>query len=63
MRAIDALENDAVDEIGGIHKANLIIKLFLQQADIELAEQKLWAAVLANAVTDLLLGQRSTCPA
>ena len=60
MKAIDALENDAVDEIGGIHKANLIIKLFLQQADIELAEQKLWAAVLASAVTDLLLGKRST---
>lgn len=60
MRAIDALENDAVDEIGGIHKANLITKLFLQQADIELPEQKLWMAVLANAVMDLLLGKRST---
>ena len=60
MRAIEALENDSIDEIGGIHKANLIIKLFLQQADIELAEQKLWMAVLGNAVMDLMLGKRST---
>lgn len=60
MRAIEALENDAVDEIGGVHKANLIMRLFIRQADIELAEQKLWMAVLGNAVMDLLLGQRST---
>ena len=60
MRAIEALENDAVDEIGGIRKADLIIKLFLQQADIEMAEQKLWMAVLDNAVKDMMLGKRST---
>jgi hypothetical protein len=60
MRAIEALENDAVDEIGGIHKANLIIKLFVQQADIDLPEQKLWMAVLGNSVMDLMLGKRST---
>ncbi len=60
MRAIEALENDAIDEIGGIHKANLIIKLFIQQADIELAEQKLWIAVLGNAVMDLMVGERKS---
>ena len=60
MRAIEALENDAVDEIGGIHKANLIIRLFIRQSDIDLPEQKLWMAVLCNAVMDLLSGKRST---
>ena len=60
MRAIEALENNAVDEISGVHKANLIMKLFIRQADIELAEQKLWMAVLCNAVMDLMVGERKS---
>lgn len=60
MRAIDALENDAVDEISGVHKANLIMRLFIRQADVELAEQKLWMAVVCRAVMDLMVAERKS---
>lgn len=60
MRAADALENNAIDDIGGVHKANLIMKLFIRQADVELAERKLWMAVLCNAVMDLMVGERKS---
>lgn len=47
-------------EIGNVHKANLIMRLFLRNAQIEMAEQKLWMAVLCNAVMDLIMGERKS---
>ena len=49
MRAANAVKENAIDKIGNVHKANLIMKMFIRQADVELAEQKLWMAVLCNA--------------
>ena len=60
MRAADAVKENAIDKVGNVHKANLIVKMFIRQADVELAEQKLWMAVLCNAVMDLMMGERNT---
>lgn len=43
--------------IGSVHKGNLIAKLFIRNADIDLPEQKLWMAVLCNVVADLMMTQ------
>lgn len=40
--------------ISPVRKAGLIQRLFIRYADIETAEQKLWMAVLCNAVMDLM---------
>lgn len=41
-----------------VQKSNLIQKLFIRNADIELPEQRLWMAVLCHAIADLLPGER-----
>lgn len=44
--------------ISSVKKADLIQKLFIRHADIELPEQRLWMAVLCRAIDDLMLGDR-----
>lgn len=46
--------------ISPVRKAGLIQRLFIRNADIETAEQKLWMAVLCNAVMDLMTKERGS---